>query len=834
MRLGAKILLTAFLTFSGFITALFFVSQGFLLGSFEDIEDRRTVLNVERVVSALEGEIANLHSFNLDWASWDDSYSFVIDRNDDYIKSTLNDETLAKQRLNLIVFLNSSASIVFSKTLDHYTMKELPFPEGLRSSIAPAGLLPVKEPETGKSGIISLDNRFMIISARPITTSEGKGPVRGTLIMGRYLDGSEIRQLSDKTHVPVNLTKYDRPFFERLAAEAKRPLAGGDTILTLPTSGDLIEGYAVVKDLYGSPSLLLRVEFPRDIYKQGKKTLSYFMIYLFAAALISTAAMLVFLKRNILSRVSLLSRAASEIGRTGNLAGRVREGGRDEISVLSREINRMLSSLEELETERRNAEQEIHAAKDELEKRVRERTTELLEKNIELNEEIAERKRVEEAMKEMVYHDYLTGLPNRMLFTDRLNQVIAGRRASRDTIAAVMFMDMDRFKVVNDSLGHAAGDELIKKIANMALGALREGDTVARIGGDEFMILLRDVAKFEDIPAVVERIFKLFRKPIALMGNDIFMTVSVGIAVYPYDGTDSTSLMMNADIAMYHAKNKGGNTSEMYNPEMAQRTVERLTIGNKLRSALEQDEFILYYQAQYDLKKKRFTGAEALIRWQDREMGLVSPVTFIPIAEETGVIVPIGEWVLRTACSLNKKLNQLGLEDLSISINISPRMFGEPGFTGSVVNILKESGLDPRYLMLEITEGLLMSNLVDAARTIKEMKSAGVRFSVDDFGTGYSSLAYLKNLSINELKIDRSFIKDLTKNTDDKLIIKAIISLAHSLSLEVIAEGVETREQLDFLVEHHCDKIQGYYYSKPLPEKEFFELITATNGKAQS
>jgi EAL domain-containing protein (putative c-di-GMP-specific phosphodiesterase class I) len=272
----------------------------------------------------------------------------------------------------------------------------------------------------------------------------------------------------------------------------------------------------------------------------------------------------------------------------------------------------------------------------------------------------------------------------------------------------------------------------------------------------------------------------------------------------------------------------------MYNPEMAQRTVERLTIGNKLRSALEQDEFILYYQAQYDLKKKRFTGAEALIRWQDREMGLVSPVTFIPIAEETGVIVPIGEWVLRTACSLNKKLNQLGLEDLSISINISPRMFGEPGFTGSVVNILKESGLDPRYLMLEITEGLLMSNLVDAARTIKEMKSAGVRFSVDDFGTGYSSLAYLKNLSINELKIDRSFIKDLTKNTDDKLIIKAIISLAHSLSLEVIAEGVETREQLDFLVEHHCDKIQGYYYSKPLPEKEFFELITATNGKAQS
>lgn len=456
-------------------------------------------------------------------------------------------------------------------------------------------------------------------------------------------------------------------------------------------------------------------------------------------------------------------------------------------------------------------------AKDELEIRVRERTTELLEKNIELNEEVAERKRVEEAMKEMVYHDYLTGLPNRMLFTDRLSQVIA-RRRSNETIAAVMFMDMDRFKVVNDSLGHAAGDELLELIAKMAQGALREGDTVARVGGDEFTILLRDIAKFEDIPMVVERIFDIFRNPIKLLGNDIFMTVSVGIAVYPYDGADSTALMKNADIAMYHAKNNGGNRYEMYNPEMAQRAVERLTIGNKLRSALDQGEFILFYQPQYDLRKNRFTAAEALIRWQNQEMGLVSPVTFIPIAEETGVIVPIGEWVLRTACSLNRKLNQLGLEDLSISINISPRMFGDPGFASSIVTVLKESGLDPRYLMLEITEGLLMSNLVDASKIIKEMKSAGVRFSIDDFGTGYSSLAYLKNLSINELKIDRSFIKDLTKDTDDRLIVKAIISLAHSLSLEVIAEGVETREQLDFLVEHHCDKIQGYYYSKPLPE----------------
>lgn len=831
MRLGAKILLTTSVTFSGFMIVLFFISQGLLLGTFEHFEERRTALNTERVLSALEGEIENLHSFNLDWASWDDSYSFVLDKNKGYIKSTLNIETLTKQRLNLIVYLNSSGAIVFAKALDHLSMKELPLPEGFKSFISPAGLRLDADPEAGKSGIISLEDRFMMVSARPITTSEGKGPARGTLIMGRYLDEDEIRQLSKKTHMPVNLARYDRSSAAKLSREAKRPIAEHTHILTLPVSSDLIEGYAIVKDLYGSPSLLIRVELPRDIYQQGKTSLSYFMLYLFAAALTWTAVVIIFLKKNILSRVSQLSHAASEIGRTGNLSERVCEAGRDEISVLSREINRMLGSLEELETLRRDAETEIRVAKDELEIRVRERTTELLEKNIELNEEIAERKRVEEAMKEMVYHDYLTGLPNRMLFTDRLNQIIARRRPD-ETIAAVLFMDMDRFKVVNDSLGHAAGDELLKLIARMTQDVLREGDTVARMGGDEFTILLRDIAKLEDIPMVVERIFDIFRNPINLMGNDIFMTVSVGIAVYPFDGADSTALMKNADIAMYHAKNSGGNRYEMYNPEMAQRAVERLTIGSKLRSALEQGEFLLFYQPQYDLRKKRFTAAEALIRWQNHEMGLVSPVTFIPIAEETGVIVPIGEWVLRTACSLNRKLNQLGLEDLSISINISPRMFGDPGFTSSVVTVLKESGLDPRYLMLEITEGLLMSNLVDASKTIREMKSAGVRFSIDDFGTGYSSLAYLKNLSINELKIDRSFIKDLTKDTDDRLIIKAIISLAHSLSLEVIAEGVETREQLDFLVEHHCDKIQGYYYSKPLPEKEFLELILETNGKA--
>lgn len=595
MRLGPKILFTTSATFAGFIIVLFFVSHGFLLGSFETFEEKRAALNTERVLSALEGEIVNLHSFNLDWASWDDSYSFIAERSDDYIRSNLNNETLAKQRLNLIVFLNSSGRTVFAKALDHYSMKDAAFP-GFNAFISPKCLLLGKDPAAGRSGVISIEGRFMMVSARPITTSEGKGPSRGTLIMGRYLDENEARMLSEKTHMPVSLLRYDGTLKGRLTHAAKRPLDGHGHIFTMPVSNKIIEGYGLVKELTGGPSLAVRVELPRDIYSQGKKVAAYFTAYLVAAALVSAAAMLVFFRRNVVSRVAQLSRSAEEIGRTGNLSRRVAEAGSDELSILSREINRMLGSLEELEEERKKAEKEIRAAKDELEIRVRKRTAELLERNIELNEEISERKRAEEAMKEMVYHDYLTGLPNRMLFTDRLNQIISTRHGGKDTIAAVLFMDMDRFKVVNDSLGHAAGDELIKAIARGARDALREGDTVARIGGDEFTILLRDLAKVEDIPAVVDRIFGIFRKPIDLVGTDIFMTVSIGIAIYPFDGTDSTTLMKSADIAMYHAKSKGGNRYEMYNPEMAQKTVERLTIGNKLRSALEKDEFVLYYQ----------------------------------------------------------------------------------------------------------------------------------------------------------------------------------------------------------------------------------------------
>lgn len=827
MKLGTKLLLTIGSIFLCLIIVLLFLSQSLLLGSFKLLEQENATRNVERAISALNEEIDSLSSLNLDWASWDDSYFFIKDRNREFIKSNLNIETLAKQKLNLIIFLNDAGSVVYDKALEHDEIKEVPLPKDILPIVCSENIL-----NKNQEGIIVFNGRFLMLSARPIMTSEGKGPVRGTLIMGRYLDDKEVKGLADTTHMHLSVIPYQDFVFKGLKKGADAEFS--NHILIRTVSEDIVAGFGLVNDLYSKPAFIFRVELPRGIYKQGKVSLFYFIMYLLIAALTSALAILLLLKQNVLSRFSNLSRHMREIGKTGNLSERVAALGRDEVTDLAVEINKMLSSLETVDKERAIAQENLVKANDELEIRVRERTTELLNKNVELNEEITERKKIESAMQEMIYHDYLTGLPNRLLFTDRLNQIIARGSRHKDIIAAVLFIDVDRFKVVNDSLGHSAGDELIKTIALLIRQSLRETDTVARIGGDEFSLLLQDIARTEDIPIVAEKVMDIFRKPISLMGQDVFITVSIGVSVYPYDGTDSVSLLKNSDIAMYHAKSKGGDTYEMYNPTMAKKAVEMHTIGNKLRTALEKEEFLLYYQPQFDLRTGRITGAEALIRWQDKELGLLYPASFIPIAEETGIIIQIGEWGLLTACTLTRKLHEDGFNDLVMSVNVSARMFADTSFTEKIERVLGEIALKPEYLTLELTESILMANLVDAARVVKDLKRYGVKFSIDDFGTGYSSLAYLKNLSITELKIDKSFITDLTTDMDDKLIVKAIINLAHSMNLEVVAEGVEMQEQLDFLVKNGCDKIQGYLFSKPLPENEFIAILNKYNKQSPS
>jgi len=440
--------------------------------------------------------------------------------------------------------------------------------------------------------------------------------------------------------------------------------------------------------------------------------------------------------------------------------------------------------------------------------------------------DIQRQKQAEEALLRMANHDALTGLPNRVLMQDRLNRAIMhAHRAGRQV--AVMFIDLDRFKHVNDSLGHDAGDALIVEIARRLSSSLRESDTVARQGGDEFVVVLPDLAGQDDAARVARKLLDNLFQPMLLCGTEVFPSGSIGIALYPRDGEDSATLLKCADSAMYGSKAQGGNHYAFYTAEMGAQAALHLRMEGALQRALQREEFLLYYQPVVDIGSGRVTGVEALLRWQPQGRPMVSPAEFIPLAEETGLIVPIGDWVLATAMRQQVAWRQAGLAPVRISVNLSARQFLGQDVAQRVAALLQETGCDPACLTLEITESVLMENPLAATETMGRLAAMGVQLAIDDFGTGYSSLASLKRFPIHSLKIDRSFVMDLTRDADDAAIVNAVIALAHSMKLNVIAEGVETHEQLAFLERHGCDQMQGYCFSRPVEAGNIEAMLRA-------
>jgi diguanylate cyclase (GGDEF)-like protein/PAS domain S-box-containing protein len=438
--------------------------------------------------------------------------------------------------------------------------------------------------------------------------------------------------------------------------------------------------------------------------------------------------------------------------------------------------------------------------------------------------DITSTKRYEAELEFQANRDVLTGLANRNLLRDRLRQAIAYAERYGHPVW-VMFVDLDRFKFVNDTLGHRAGDLLLNKVAERLLIAVRETDTAARLGGDEFALILPERSDERLSMTVVQRIMDTLSTPLVVEGHEFFVTCSIGVAAYPEDGADADTLIKHAEVAMYRAKEMGRNNFQFYTSAMNAAAIERLHIEGNLRSAIERNEFLLHYQPQVDLHTGRIFGMEALIRWKHPELGMVPPVRFIGLAEDTGLIVPIGKWVTRTACMQNKVWQEAGMGPLRVAVNFSPRQFYQEDMVQSVAAILEESGLDPKHLEIELTESLVMTDVDRATGIMRDLKALGVQLSIDDFGTGYSSLSYLKRFPIDVLKIDQSFVRDITIDPDDAAIVVSIISLAHSLRLKVIAEGVETYEQLAFLTDHGCDQMQGYYFSRPVPKEDFTHLL---------
>ncbi|HEX8131354.1 MAG TPA: EAL domain-containing protein [Pyrinomonadaceae bacterium] len=422
------------------------------------------------------------------------------------------------------------------------------------------------------------------------------------------------------------------------------------------------------------------------------------------------------------------------------------------------------------------------------------------------------------------YHDALTGLPNRILFEDRVAQAILSAQRNKQLLA-VMLLDLDRFQTTNDTLGPMVGDRVLCDVAERLGLCVRAGDSIARLGSDEFALLLTQLETTKEAETLNQKIVAAFQHPFLCGTHELYLTASKGISFYPLDGTDTHSLLKNAGAALCQAKEQGGDEYQIYTAEMNAGSLKRLTMENRLRRALERDEFIVHYQPQADADTRKITGVEALVRWQHPDLGLVSPAEFIPLAEETGLMVPLGEWVLRIACAQNKAWQQAGFTKLSMSVNLSLRQFRQTNLTGMVEQVIRETGLDPTCLELELTESSVMMNTESAVTTLSKLQALGIRIAIDDFGTGYSSLNYLKNLPIDTLKIDRSFVRDAATNPVDAAIIQAIITLAHSLNLKVKAEGIETQEQLDFLRRLKCDEIQGYLLSRPLPAEALEQLL---------
>ncbi|MES9858892.1 MAG: EAL domain-containing protein [Sedimenticola sp.] len=435
--------------------------------------------------------------------------------------------------------------------------------------------------------------------------------------------------------------------------------------------------------------------------------------------------------------------------------------------------------------------------------------------------DITEQKDAEERLERLAYYDPLTHLPNRSLFQERLErELIQSERHNRRM--ALMFLDLDRFKHVNDTLGHAFGDHLLAQVALRVRECLRSTDTVARLGGDEFTVILSDVNDQYSIGRVAQKIIDTLKRPFNIEGNEVFIGASIGIGIYPNDGTNRGDLAKHADIAMYEAKSAGRGNYQFFTPAMNANNLKRIQVEHGLRTALDKDELILHYQPKLELESDKVCGMEALLRWQHPKRGMISPVDFIPIAEETGIIVPIGEWVIQEGCKqLAAWSAQEGSHHLKLALNLSARQFQDRDLIKTLDKTLEATGIDPECLELEITESMIMDNMDEAITIMKRLRKRGVKWALDDFGTGYSSLSYLKKLPINALKIDQSFVRDLTVDSTDVDIVRAILSLGKTLDLRVVAEGVETEEQLDFLRQHGCHEIQGYLIAKPLPSVEF-------------
>ncbi len=806
-----------------FILILLFVSEIVLINAvlktvminrIDMMEQRDVEEYLAKSTTSLARVVDNMAINASDWGIWDATYTFVQGENSSFVADNLPDNTLDTLNLDFMGFFNHQGEIVLIKQYDHYSGMSMPSDPDIIRYLQDSPVITNSDPDFQIKGLIRLPQGLMMIVSSPIIQNSGEGDVAGNLIMGRYLDQAEINSLAADLRITLAINPIDS--LDDQDRDHLSQLSPDNPTMVQITNDDIISGHALLSDINGQPIGLLSIDVLREISKIGDNGITYVLRYTLIAFLLSILIVMFFLDRRVLNRLAGMSKELESIGSVTNKRLRV-DQNQDEIAHVSDAINNMLDKEQQLYL----ALQEAH---DELENKVLERTAALNLANANLQEEMRKREEIQDKITHLAYHDFLTDLPNRLLFTELLCHAMSmSKRLGK--VLAVLFLDLDGFKNINDTMGHYAGDALLKEVAARLVHSSRSSDTIARLGGDEFIIMIENLSDVEGVGVFAHKILQAFDQPFILQNQACHVTTSIGIALYPTDGEDADTLIKNADIAMYQAKEKGKNQFAFCTPNMKAYVVENMRLSNYLYRAIEKNELEVYYQPQVNCQTREIIGVEALLRWHHPTEGMISPGVFIPIAEQTGLINIIGEWVLRQACAQNQTWQKFGLPKLRVAVNVSVKQLHNTTFVNSVENVLMETGMDPEYLEIEITESAIMKDHHSVSDVLAALKDMGVKIAIDDFGTEYSSLNYIKTMPVDRIKIAMPFIHGIGISHKDEAIVKAIIVLTQSLDLNVIAEGVETHDQLKFLSEWMCSEIQGYIYYKPMPAAQLEDLL---------
>lgn len=741
----------------------YFGSHRIIMESYLRVEDKMVQSNLDRTTYALDQITEKVNAVVTDWSIWDDTYQFIEDKNQKFINANMVLSTFQATGLDMILFFNKQGKLVYAMGVNADRDKTVKVaPQVITTISENKKIIQQETPESGIKGLVQTPDGILLLAAHAITNSDGTLPPKGTMIAAKYFNKEVAAEIQ-------KIVKIDTSFYplktinndRKLHVAFKRALIKPD--ITTDKGTDTLTGYTIVNGINAEPIALLQIQMPRSLFKIGQETIAYSNILVLGYSLAITLLLWFLLQHLIVKRIEGLNKNIKKIGTDRHYFAKLIENVSDEVSSVA-ELYRQAT------------------------------------------------------------HDPLTGLANKHLLVSVFHHC-AEQLSAIDRKIVIVFVDVDNFKRINDTLGHEVGDDVLVDIAKRINGILRKNDIAARTGGDEFVVMLTDVSENEVI-MITDRLFKAISKPIHTQGHTVYTTVSMGVSTYPDDSDSIEELIKQADMSMYHAKELGRNRYEKYTSTLNQAISESHFKERELQKALDEDQLRVYYQPIFDLKTKQIVSFEALLRWQHPERGLLGADEIVPLAEKTDLIKPIGQWVLKNACYQIKEWLDKGLPALPVAVNLSSEEIRSDAICDRVTTALKHANLESKYLYIEITETGFIELNTKLLSELRGLRANGVSLAIDDFGTGYSGLGYLKRLPVEKLKIDKTFIRDIHTDPDDKAIVLAIIAIAHQLNLRVTAEGVETMEQYNFLCYHQVDEVQGNYLSVPLSKEECEKLLT--------